>query len=76
MIFTFLIRDECKPNRVTEENVNQYEGEIALLNWEVQLPFQDTRLIYLVFFVLVFFCGVGLTSPGTAATSGLLYSPR
>jgi hypothetical protein len=23
-----------------------------------------------------FFCGVGLTSPGTAATSGLLYSPR
>jgi hypothetical protein len=24
----------------------------------------------------IFFCGVGLTSPGTAATSGLLYSPR
>jgi hypothetical protein len=23
-----------------------------------------------------FFSGVGLTSPGTAATSGLLYSPR
>jgi hypothetical protein len=26
--------------------------------------------------VHVFFCRVGLTSPGTAATSGLLYSPR
>jgi hypothetical protein len=26
------------------------------------------------FFFLV--CGVGLTSPGTAATSGLLYSPK
>jgi hypothetical protein len=26
--------------------------------------------------VTFFFCGVGLTSPGTAATSGLLYSPR
>jgi hypothetical protein len=25
---------------------------------------------------LFFFSGVGLTSPGTAATSGLLYSPR
>jgi hypothetical protein len=25
---------------------------------------------------LIFFCGVGLTSPGTAATCGLLYSPR
>jgi hypothetical protein len=24
----------------------------------------------------VFLVGVGLTSPGTAATSGLLYSPR
>jgi hypothetical protein len=24
----------------------------------------------------LFFCGVGLTSPGTAPTSGLLYSPR
>jgi hypothetical protein len=27
-------------------------------------------------FCIFFFCGVGLTSPGTAATSGLLYSPR
>jgi hypothetical protein len=27
-------------------------------------------------FFLFFFCGVELTSPGTAATSGLLYSPR
>jgi hypothetical protein len=27
-----------------------------------------------VFFFII--CGVGLTSPGTAATSGLLYSPR
>jgi hypothetical protein len=26
--------------------------------------------------VTIFFSGVGLTSPGTAATSGLLYSPR
>jgi hypothetical protein len=24
----------------------------------------------------LFFSGVGLTSPGTAATSGLLYSPK
>jgi hypothetical protein len=28
------------------------------------------------FRVSIFFCWVGLTSPGTAATSGLLYSPR
>jgi hypothetical protein len=28
------------------------------------------------FFKKFFFGGVGLTSPGTAATSGLLYSPR
>jgi hypothetical protein len=52
MIFTFLIWDECKPNRVTEENVNQYEGEIAFLHWGVQLSFHDTRLIYLVFIVI------------------------
>jgi hypothetical protein len=34
--------------------------------------FQKLVFLY-VFFIII---GVGLTSPGTAATSGLLYSPR
>jgi hypothetical protein len=32
---------------------------------------RDARII-----IIIIIIGVGLTSPGTAATSGLLYSPR
>jgi hypothetical protein len=37
---------------------------------------KDVMILKLILEEHVFFSGVGLTSPGTAATSGLLYSPR
>jgi hypothetical protein len=30
----------------------------------------------IIIIIIIIICGVGLTSPGTTATSGLLYSPR
>jgi hypothetical protein len=35
---------------------------------------KDIRLFFII--VIIIISGVGLTSPGTAATSGLLYSPK
>jgi hypothetical protein len=41
-----------------------------------QVRRQEMREEFYYYYFFVTIIGVGLTSPGTAATSGLLYSPR
>jgi hypothetical protein len=54
---------------------------LVLINPYIVLMLNDWMFLVLLKLVVYYFffglvCGVGLTSPGTAATSGLLYSPR
>jgi hypothetical protein len=53
----------CTRNEQVDEGTKLLNSRQRVLDLNVGLVFS-------------FLCGAGLTSPGTAATSGLLYSPQ
>jgi hypothetical protein len=58
-----------------KHRINTYTHQTSMpcVGFEPTIPASERAKTVHAFF---FFSGVGLTSPGTAATSGLLYSPR
>jgi hypothetical protein len=67
--------DQCRTNsyQINKGRLTKYFPRRNLLPQNpVAYKVRTSQDMSLTFF----FCGVGLTSPGTAATSGLLYNPR
>jgi hypothetical protein len=61
---------------MTNSLYKYYLGTFNRFMCLIYSTFREFIIAQILCYMFFFFCGVGLTSRGTAATSGLLYSPR
>jgi hypothetical protein len=63
-------------HRTAQKQNKHTQTSMPQVGFDPTFPVLERAKRVHAFFFIIIIIGVGLTSPGTAATSGLLYSPR